>query len=148
MQSAPMRHRGGQGFDSPLLHMIHFQSLGDFGSIESKKMYLQETNKKNIVKNIRKNFKVKDIILFGSYAYGNPNIDSDLDLLVILDKQGYLENWMERIDLKVAVKKSLKGLIENVPVELLLYTEDEWKKLLKSGSCFYKELDEKGIRLV
>jgi predicted nucleotidyltransferase len=110
-------------------------------------MYLQEANKKNIVDSISRNFKIKNIILFGSYAYGNPNIDSDFDLLVILDKNGYLKNWMERIDLKVSVKKTLKSLIEKFSVELLLYTENEWKRLLESGSCFYKEIDEKGIRL-
>jgi predicted nucleotidyltransferase len=110
-------------------------------------MYLQETNKKNIVETIKKNFNVKNIILFGSYAYGKPNVDSDLDLLVILDKEGYLESWMDRIDLKVKMKKALKELTEKTPIELLLYTKDEWEKLLSSGSCFYQEIYEKGIKL-
>jgi len=34
------------------------------------------------------NFKPEKIILFGSYAYGNPSEDSDVDLLVLLNFKG------------------------------------------------------------
>ena len=33
-------------------------------------------------------FKPERIILFGSYAYGTPTVDSDVDLLVILPFEG------------------------------------------------------------
>jgi predicted nucleotidyltransferase len=32
-----------------------------------------------------KQFGIEKIILFGSFAYGTPNMDSDIDLLVIKD---------------------------------------------------------------
>jgi len=35
--------------------------------------------------NISKKFNLKKIIVFGSYAYGKPNINSDLDLCIITD---------------------------------------------------------------
>jgi len=108
---------------------------------------LNEDFKRDIVKTIKNNFNVKDIILFGSYAYGTPNENSDLDLLVILNEKGYLKDWMERIDLKVGIKKALKGINRKFPIELLLYTDDEWNKLLTLNSCFYDEINEKGIRL-
>lgn len=38
-----------------------------------------------IVDKIAKKFNPEKIILFGSYAHGTPNKDSDLDLLVIMD---------------------------------------------------------------
>ncbi|HID94921.1 MAG TPA: nucleotidyltransferase domain-containing protein [Candidatus Latescibacteria bacterium] len=40
-----------------------------------------------IVKRIVTGYKPEKIVLFGSYAYGNPTEDSDLDLLVVSKKQ-------------------------------------------------------------
>jgi predicted nucleotidyltransferase len=46
-----------------------------------------ETNKiDDIVNRIAVKFNPDKIILFGSYAAGNPNSDSDVDLLVIKDQ--------------------------------------------------------------
>jgi predicted nucleotidyltransferase len=39
----------------------------------------------SVVDQIRQLFKPEKIILFGSYAYGQPRPDSDVDLLVIMD---------------------------------------------------------------
>ena len=36
-----------------------------------------------IVDRISKGYKPKKVILFGSYAYGEPTEDSDIDLLII-----------------------------------------------------------------
>ena len=38
-----------------------------------------------VVETIVKNIQPEKVILFGSYANGNPNEDSDLDLLIIKD---------------------------------------------------------------
>jgi predicted nucleotidyltransferase len=37
---------------------------------------------------IAREFRPRKIILFGSYAYGNPGPDSDVDLLVVLPFRG------------------------------------------------------------
>jgi len=39
---------------------------------------------KNLCQQIVENFKPQKIILFGSHAYGKPNADSDVDLLVVM----------------------------------------------------------------
>ena len=41
-----------------------------------------------VIMTIGREFKPNKIILFGSYAYGNPQDDSDVDLLVILPYKG------------------------------------------------------------
>ncbi len=41
---------------------------------------------KSYAKKIRQQFNPQKIILFGSYAYGQPSKDSDVDLLVIMEK--------------------------------------------------------------
>ena len=39
---------------------------------------------RDVVKQIAEQFKPEKIILFGSYAYGKPRPESDVDLLVIM----------------------------------------------------------------
>ncbi|MGE5583766.1 MAG: nucleotidyltransferase domain-containing protein [Bacillota bacterium] len=62
------------------------------------------------------------VILFGSYANGNPNDDSDLDLLVIKDMpQKSLQRGRE-------IRKYPRGI--GIPLDLLVFTPqeiDEWR---------------------
>jgi len=44
------------------------------------------------------------IILFGSFAYGTPNEDSDLDICIVDD------NYTSRIDKKLEIRKKLKDI--------------------------------------
>lgn len=50
-----------------------------------------ENKIKKITDRIVKNISPDKIIVFGSYAYRNPNNDSDLDLLIILKKTFILD---------------------------------------------------------
>ncbi len=43
-----------------------------------------ENNLKVVVEKITSNFTIERIILFGSYAYGHPTTDSDIDLMVVM----------------------------------------------------------------
>ena len=56
------------------------------------------------------------IILFGSYAYGTPTEDSDLDLLII--KNDIKDKWEE----KAKIRKALKSL--KIPKDILLEDEE------------------------
>jgi predicted nucleotidyltransferase len=38
-----------------------------------------------VVEQLVQRFKPEKVILFGSYAYGQPTVDSDIDLLVVMD---------------------------------------------------------------
>ena len=60
--------------------------------------------------------KPKSVILFGSYAYGTPNEDSDLDILVI--KNNYSDKWEE--------KRNIRQALHNIrmPKDILLEKED------------------------
>jgi predicted nucleotidyltransferase len=93
-----------------------------------------------------KNYEVYKVILFGSYAYGNQSDDSDVDLIVIENKTGSYKTFRNRINAKSAISKELRNMSDS-PVDLLLYTKDEWKQLLKINNSFIKEIKEKGIEL-
>jgi len=91
-----------------------------------------------IVDKILKGYKPKKVILFGSYAYGEPTEDSDIDLLIIknTDKRP-IDRWVE-------VKKLLRDISRTVPVSPLVYTEKEIEQRLAIKDFFIEEIFEKG----
>ena len=74
-----------------------------------------EKVKNDIVSNLRI-LKPKQIILFGSYAYGNPNENSDLDILII--KNDYINKWEE----KSKIRKALEHI--RISKDILIEKED------------------------
>lgn len=96
-----------------------------------------------IVHRIKNNYSLEKIILFGSYAYGQPEEDSDLDLLVVVKKSDLPRHKRAR-----EIRKRLWGLIDT-PKDILVYTEDEieeWKeveqafitKVMNQGRVLYE----------
>lgn len=80
-----------------------------------------ETAKINdIVSRIATNFNPDKIILFGSYANGNPDNDSDLDLLIIKDTD--LPRHRRSFD----IQKLLIGSM--IPMDILVYTNQEFEQ--------------------
>jgi len=86
-------------------------------------------------KRIAEEYKPRQIILFGSYAYGNPGPDSDVDLLVILRSKTK--------DTGKAVEMRLK-LHPDFPLDLLVRSPMAIRKRIAMGDCFMKEILEKG----
>ena len=91
-----------------------------------------------ITDRILKGYKPKKVILFGSYAYGEPTEDSDVDLLIIknTDKKP-LDRWIE-------VKKLLRDISRTVPISPRVYTEKEIEQRLAIKDFFIEEIFEKG----
>ena len=94
----------------------------------------QDINK--IVSKIVTNINPDKIILFGSYAYGSPNEDSDLDLLVIKDMA------VEKHKRGREIRKYLRGT--KVPLDLLIYTNEEVEELKNDKNAFISQILEKG----
>jgi predicted nucleotidyltransferase len=81
--------------------------------------------------------KPEKIILFGSYAYGNPTPDSDVDLLVIMKTKA------KEIDRYVAVSNLLYP--RQFPVDILVKTPNEIDaESRKKGNFFMREILTKG----
>jgi len=87
---------------------------------------------------------IEKIILFGSYAYGTPNKDSDIDLLVI---KNIPENEIRdfRIKLKKALWLKLGQL--NLSYDILVDNEPRIQKRIDMGDLFYKEIYSKGLTI-
>jgi predicted nucleotidyltransferase len=73
----------------------------------------------DIVYRIATKFDPDKIILFGSYASGNPTDDSDIDLLII--KETDLPRHRRSFD----IQKSLIGSM--IPMDILVYTNKEFE---------------------
>ena len=68
--------------------------------------------------------RLKAIYLFGSYARGDYNNNSDLDVMIILDT--YTSYWDELV--RSAELASDLSLEHNVTVSRTIMTEEQWKK--------------------
>jgi len=91
-----------------------------------------------MVQKIVNEYAPQKVILFGSYASGNPDRDSDIDLLVIKETgDRFIDRWM-------AVQRILTGLHRSIPVETLVLTPQEMENRLKIGDQFIAEVLAKG----
>jgi len=92
----------------------------------------------DILRKIVAEYAPQKVILFGSYAYGEPNEDSDIDLLIIKDTDKRpIERWME-------VKRLLRDRHRIVSVSPLIYTRQELEQRLAIQDFFIREVLEKG----
>ena len=87
------------------------------------------------------------IILFGSYASGNPDPESDIDLIVIMDENYLPTTFKERTKLTSRVSNVITDIRKKVPIDLIVYTKTMYIKFLEMGSVFSREVTEKGIVL-
>ena len=85
------------------------------------------------------------VFLFGSYAYGTPHKDSDIDLLVVTNDEFIPRTFKEKTNLYIAVSEHILNISKQVPVDLIVYTLPMYKQFLKSDSSFSKEILSKGI---
>lgn len=101
-----------------------------------------------ITNKLRFNKLVKNAYLFGSYAYGKPDADSDIDLLIILNRDGFLSKYEERIDYRINIAKSLYDVNKDIAIDILVYTKDEWEKILQTGSSFHNEIADNFVKII
>jgi predicted nucleotidyltransferase len=89
-----------------------------------------------ITRRIVEKFQPYKIILFGSYAYGTPDLDSDVDLLVVMDSD---ESIAQRIRQVTEVAK-----VRFLPMDIIVRTPSEMVERLAMGDFFLAEILEKG----
>lgn len=91
----------------------------------------------SVIDGIIHNYSPDRIIVFGSYARGNPNRDSDLDLLIIKDTDE------PRINRARAVRQLFNP--QPCPMDILVYTPLEYQKLLKFKSLIPYIATKEGV---
>src|SRR5207253_9462555 len=86
---------------------------------------------------IAERFQPDKIILFGSYAYGTPTRDSDVDLLVIMPTRNQIAQAV-RID---------EAIEPGFALDLLVRTPKVLEQRLRWGDWFLREIVERGTVL-
>jgi predicted nucleotidyltransferase len=86
---------------------------------------------------IAEKFRPDKILLFGSYAYGKPDADSDVDLLVVMPCANQT-NQAVRIRL---------ALTAPFPLDLIVRTPQKLRQGLQDGDWFLWDIVENGIVL-
>jgi uncharacterized protein len=68
------------------------------------------------------------VILFGSYAYGKPREDSDIDLLVVTNDDFIPKNFKESTEIYLKVSEQLKEIHQDVAIDLIVHTKPMFSK--------------------
>lgn len=84
---------------------------------------------------IARAFQPEQIILFGSYAYGAPRPDSDVDLLVVMPYTRHPAYQAAEI---------LSAVAPDFPVDVIVRAPDELAERVAQGDFFLREIVERG----
>jgi len=84
---------------------------------------------------IGRTFAPDSVILFGSYAYGKPTPESDVDLLVVVDSD------LRNVEQAVVITLSLK---HHFGLDLIVRTPQQLRERLELGDYFLRDIVEKG----
>jgi predicted nucleotidyltransferase len=84
-----------------------------------------------VVEQIVEKFKPQKIILFGSYAGGNPRPESDVDMLVVMDTP------MKEVQQSMVIHHQLNIMFG---LDLLVYTPNHLKERAEIGDWFVRDI--------
>ena len=99
----------------------------------------KEKEIKKIVNQIVEKYKPEKIILFGSFAYGKPTKDSDVDLFIVKKTNEPRTKRHLKVD---------RMLLDRImPLDILVYTPQELKKRLSFGDFFIRNIIQQGKML-
>lgn len=94
---------------------------------------------KRLIHNLKKENNISKAVLFGSYARGDINENSDVDLLIVGD---FTESFFARTGKVLALYKGKKD------IEPFVYTDKEFDNMKKEKRSFLEEILKTGIKLL
>ena len=89
---------------------------------------------RRFAREVAERFEPEKIILFGSYAYGVPNEDSDVDILVVMPTRNPIS---QAVRIQMAVSAPF-------PMDLLVRSPEKLAKRLADGDSFLREIVTRG----
>src|SRR2546426_3615682 len=89
---------------------------------------------RRFARQVAERFQPDKIILFGSYAYGTPHADSDVDILVIMPARNELDQAF----------KIHSTLLPPFPLDIIVLKPKNLKWRLQEGDSFLREIVSKG----
>ncbi len=89
----------------------------------------------DVGRQIAERFRPERVILFGSYADGEPTQDSDVDLLVVMPAKGSPAD--QSVEIRLAVRSSF-------PMDVLVRTPEKVRERLDMGDPFMRRIMRRG----
>jgi predicted nucleotidyltransferase len=86
---------------------------------------------------VAERFRPDKVILFGSYAYGQPHAESDVDILVVMPTRSQVG---QAVRIRLAVPAAF-------PMDLMVRTPQSLARRLEMGDPFLHEITARGIVL-
>ena len=87
------------------------------------------------------------IILFGSYAYGTPNENSDIDLYITTNDNYIPKTWKEKSNIYLKYSNQLRDLQKQIPIDIIVHTKGMYEKFKSLNSSFYRNSILKGEQI-
>jgi len=110
-------------------------------------MTLSELLKNELIERL-KSLKLEKVILFGSYAWGEPNDESDVDLYVVTQDTFMPRNFSEKMEIKLSVSRQLADFRKKFATDLVVHTIPMHQKFVELNSSFAREVMSKGLVLL
>jgi len=106
-----------------------------------------EKIKKEIVKRLKPH-NLDKVILFGSYAWGEPTENSDIDLYVVTKDNFIPQSFKEKIEIKLKISRAVKDLQKAIPIDIITHTKKMEQKFIELNSMFCRDIIQNGVRLI
>jgi len=91
-----------------------------------------------ITEKIKSDYQPEKIMLYGSFAYGKPDKDSDIDLLIIKKTKD------RPIDRRIRVRMIVASVRGGLPFSSIVVTPQELGRRMKMQDQFFTEIVSKG----
>lgn len=100
----------------------------------TKRKRIPQTTIDAVVRQIVEKFQPQKIILFGSYAFGTPRPESDVDLLIVMEKD---DNQRKSLEIR-------RELNVNFGLDLVVFSPERLRQRIKLGDSFLQEIVQQG----
>ena len=123
--------------------MCAYNSYSTDNVCADKHMKLSEEIKNQIIEAL-KPIEPEKVILFGSYAHGEPTESSDIDLYVVTKDDFVPQNFKEKMKVKLRVSGAIRELRKKYDIDLIVHTKKMNRKFVEMDSLFSREILYKG----
>ena len=99
-----------------------------------------ESELKKLASKIKEITPATKIYLFGSYAYGIPNEDSDIDLCILTNEN------RRKLEILREIRRNVGDI--NYPLDILVYKTDEFNERVNNKYIMESKIYKDGVELL
>jgi uncharacterized protein len=90
---------------------------------------------------------IQQVLLFGSRAVGDSHDESDVDLIIVLDRDAPFPSFTDKMKVVIELRKNLREISRTMGLDLLVYTRPEWESFSAEKTSFSREIASNALRV-